>query len=57
MADDNLECFEYRYNLIEEEVDAPEHSIANLQNEMNKQEWEIGVLKKIHNFHRFNFSL
>ena len=28
MADDNLECFEYRYDLIKEEVDALEHSKA-----------------------------
>jgi predicted transcriptional regulator len=52
MADDNLQGFEYRYNLIKEEVNALAHRKVNIQKDIKNHEREIGALKKIQNYYQ-----
>jgi hypothetical protein len=52
MADDNLQGFEFKYNLIREEADSLEHKKFCLQKSITDLEDEINTLKKIKSSHR-----
>ena len=56
MADDNLQGFEYRYNLLKEEADVLARKKYILQKNIKKLEEEIGALKKIQNNYQRNSS-